>query len=293
MSRRTNAEEIAGEYRGGKLEGYFKAGILHGFARHFEKRGQLTFLGNHKNGKPDGTCWKIIRGGGCIVGRVDTAGKLTGEDIAYIYPDYATALVGQFRHGALEKAQEAVITDICEDKVGIKIPIFSKPGSHVHVRQDRNMDPVLFLDPTTRDPYESKMVVLHTSDIPGADEGLFAKVPMEMNTTVAFYNGDPVKAEDFDPDTWDTNSYKIFDPIIVPRGTIDIPPWAQVSKTKYFIIRIFFCCQSLAAYCATLAHKTNHSFQPNAQFTVFDHPKFGLIPCIATIVDIQQGEEVS
>ena len=82
VSSRTNVEEVQGSTEGGKLEGkakvkfwdktmiigYFKAGILHGFARHFDKKGRLTFLGNHKNGKPDGTCWKIIRGGGCIVG---------------------------------------------------------------------------------------------------------------------------------------------------------------------------------------------------------------------------------
>ena len=50
--------------------------------------------------------------------------------------------------------------------------------------------------------------------------------------------------------------------------------------------------QASSAYCATLAHKTNHSFLPNSQFVVFDHPKYGLIPCLATIADIQQGEEV-
>ena len=42
-----------------------------------------------------------------------------------------------------------------------------------------------------------------------------------------------------------------------------------------------------------MAHKTNHSFLPNSQFVVFDHPKFGLIPCLASIADIQQGDEVS
>ena len=116
----------------------------------------------------------------------------------------------------------------------IKTPIFSKPEG---CGQVRNMEPFIFLDPTARDPYESKMVKLHTSDIPGADEGPFAKVPMERNTTVAFYNGDPVRAEEFDPDTWDTNSYKIFDPANAPRGTLDIPTWAQASKIKYFIIK--------------------------------------------------------
>ena len=50
--------------------------------------------------------------------------------------------------------------------------------------------------------------------------------------------------------------------------------------------------QSLSAYCSSLAHKTNHSFLPNGQFVVYDHPKFGLIPCISTIADIEEGEEV-
>ena len=100
---------IEGEYEDGKLngkakmyfknkksiDGYFKDGILHGFARYFDKKGRLTFVGNHKNGLPDGTCWRIIRGGGCVVGMVDEHGHLTGDDIAYIYPDFLTALVGK------------------------------------------------------------------------------------------------------------------------------------------------------------------------------------------------------
>ena len=97
-----------------------------------------------------------------------------------------------------------------------------------------------------------------------------------MKTSVAFYNGSRADHAQFDSSTWETNTYNIFDPADIPAGTIDIPAWAQ----------------SLTEYCGSLAHKTNHSFHTNAQFVVFDHPKFGLIPCIATIVDIQQGEEV-
>ena len=115
--------------------GYFKAAILHGFAQHFDKKGRLTFLGNHTNGKPEGNCWKIIWWGGCIVGRVNSAGNCTWRDIAFIYPDYATALVGQFIDGVLEKAQEAAIIDICVDKAGIKTPIFSEPTGNVNKRQ--------------------------------------------------------------------------------------------------------------------------------------------------------------
>ena len=144
-----NVAEIRGNYKEGKLDGkakitfkdrstvdgYFKTGILHGFARYFDKKGRLTFIGNHKNGRPDGTCWKIIRGGGCVVGRVDSDGHLTGIRITYIYPDYETALVGSFKDGVMEKGQEAAVTAMVEDEAGIKVPIFTKPEGHVHVRQ--------------------------------------------------------------------------------------------------------------------------------------------------------------
>merc|ERR1711892_620657 len=53
------------------LEGYSKDGVLHGFCRHFDAKNRLKFIGMYRNGKPFGTCWKIIRGGGCVVGRVD------------------------------------------------------------------------------------------------------------------------------------------------------------------------------------------------------------------------------
>ena len=62
----------------------------------------------------------------------------------------------------------------------------------------------------------------------------------------------------------------------MPQGTIDIPDWAQ----------------STQQYRGSLAHKCNHSFTPNAQFVVFDHPKFGLIPSVSTTADVRQGEEV-
>ena len=50
--------------------------------------------------------------------------------------------------------------------------------------------------------------------------------------------------------------------------------------------------QSTDAYCASLAHKVNHSFNPNAKFDVFNHPKFGLIPSVRTTMDLSEDEEV-
>ena len=93
--------EIFGEYKNGKLSGrarvkykdgkfligFFKNGRLHGFVREFDKSGRLTFLGTSCNGVNIGTCWKIIKGGGYMVGKVDRMGLFSGQDMVYLYPD--------------------------------------------------------------------------------------------------------------------------------------------------------------------------------------------------------------
>ena len=75
------------------------------------------------------------------------------------------------------------------------------------------------------------MVETCSSGIDGANEGLFARKFIEVNTTVAFYNGAQARPEEDDPDISETNNYKIFDPLDMPDGTIDIPVWAQVQTT--------------------------------------------------------------
>ena len=57
-----------------------------------------------------------------------------------------------------------------------------------------------------------------------------------------------------------------------------------------FFIHLFF--RDLNHYCASLAHKTNHSFLPNAEFVTFDHPRWGLVPCLTCTHDIEPGEEI-
>ena len=43
-----------------------------------------------------GVCWQLMPGGGSVVGHINEDGLLSGSNIAYIYPDNVTALVGQF-----------------------------------------------------------------------------------------------------------------------------------------------------------------------------------------------------
>ena len=50
--------------------------------------------------------------------------------------------------------------------------------------------------------------------------------------------------------------------------------------------------ESLEMYRATLAHKANHSFEPNVEWILFEHPRFGLIRGLKAIKDIDEDEEI-
>ena len=74
------------------------------------------------------------------MGRVDRRGRLTGSRVAYIYPDYETALVGVFEEGVMETEREAEICGYVEDEAGIKVPIFTEQKNSLYVRNHRQFD---------------------------------------------------------------------------------------------------------------------------------------------------------
>ena len=144
--------------------------------------------------------------------------------------------------------------------------LFFKVSSYDHVT----------FEPKLRDPYESSWVKVQPSSVEGADEGLFTRQNVEPNTILSFYNGIRLQTHEMtDMPDWADNAYRIFDPTR-KSGTIDIP--------KEFI--------ESDNYCASLAHKTNHSFMPNAELVIFDHIRFGLIPCILSTQDIPENQEI-
>ena len=105
---------------------------MHGTGRYFDEKGRLKEIADHRNGLKFGTCWKIIRGGGCVVGRVNKDGDLNGYRIAYLYPDFKTALVGAFVEGVLESAQETELKTVIDNN-GIKVPIFNEPKGNIDI----------------------------------------------------------------------------------------------------------------------------------------------------------------
>ena len=111
-------------------------------------------------------------------------------------------------------------------------------------------------------------------------EGLFVRKSVPANTVLTFYNGIKIDGKDcIESDAWEEDAYKIMD--LLPSdeeepGVIDIP-------LEY---------QNTQNYCASLAHKANHSFKPNAKFILFYHPRFGPVPALVTTLPVPSDGEV-
>ena len=42
-----------------------------------------------------------------------------------------------------------------------------------------------------------------------------------------------------------------------------------------------------------LLFQISHSFTPNCEFDLFDHPRFGIVHCVVTLADVVMGQELS
>jgi len=228
----------------------------------------------YKKGLPSGYIWHSLEGGGWLHGKVDERGKLTGDDIMFIYPDMHICLVGQFKDGIMVSARLSYLESLTWDThILVAVPskqIFSddvfsySPSSHRGITVQ------------TADPYESLRCVIMGSCIQEAGEGLFAKVDIAAGEVVSFYHGCyyPYGARCDNQDS----EYQIF---------LD---WKNAPKSSYLDVPPEYV--STENYNASLAHKANHSFSPNCDFIRFYHPRYcGQSLAIRTSRDIFCGEE--
>ena len=56
-----------------------------------------------------------------MVGRVDEDGELTGPDLAYIYPDLTSVLLGNFKKGELVSGQVSSLVSVRLDYGAIQV----------------------------------------------------------------------------------------------------------------------------------------------------------------------------
>jgi histone-lysine N-methyltransferase SETD7 len=217
------------------------------------------------------------------VGRPDPRGQLTGTDITFIYPDLSTALLGQFTNGRLVSARTARLSATrLED--GILVPTFTVLSDRQFHHWPSSLDRVL-CPPLQSDPYESRLVRVAASGMDGGGEGLFATQVLGAGTMAAFYNGIRIPAGSHNPH--EATGYCIF---IDWGKQLPFPfPWVKEGEQ----IDVPEKYQSLEDYTATLAHKANHSFSPNCEYTNFCHPCYGLLPAIRTTQEVAGGEELS
>ena len=118
---------------------------------------------------------------------MDTKGEMTGDNIAFVYPDLSTCLHGQYEDGVAVSVRPGVLTSVTMDHA-IPRPhmLTTSPVSVSHsVSTMTSVGP----SPLIPDPYESRTCEVRSSRVEGGGDGLFTVRDIRKGEIVAFYNG--------------------------------------------------------------------------------------------------------
>ena len=116
------------------------------------------------------------------------------------------------------------------------------------IKCDVSTNSVISNYPLIPDLFESRMVEVKSSGLgTNAGQGLYSKVNIHKGQIIALYNGIRIISSKNDTSC----NQKNYDYRLKLNGDIDMD--------------IPQCYIQLDQYCATLGHKTNHSFEPNSK----------------------------
>ena len=253
----------------------FIRGVVHGFTKTLNSRKEVQALCWYQNGLPFSHCWLWCLGGGYLVGKLDQAGNFSGSDLAFVFPDLSTPLHGTFRRGRMVSAVAARVTDIVRRDNLLSLHFSTESSTSYSL--DLATRHCISCRPLLADPYEQSVVRVGRCRDASKGEGLFLTRDVCQDLVLAFYNGVRLTSQECAQPSmdWRDDAYKIMDQT-EEENVLDIPEQHR----------------DLSHYCASLAHKANHSFNPNAKFCSFYHPRFGLIPALRAIKPISAGSEV-
>ena len=261
-----------------KMESYYCAGKKHGLYRVANAAGDIKEFGLFIEGIRSGGVWQKQTGNAHLFHYLDEedendTGKNDNVMSCYLYPDYCHVLAGDLEEDCLNEGKFGIISQI-ECVNGIPYPSIKIVNGSIAYSTDMSTALRISLSPLLRDPYEHFRVYVDQSGIPYAGEGLYAKQELEDGSLVALFNG-----------------------VRKREGICNKSNFLSFSEFKIGLDREFFLdipkpVAKLDNYCATLAHKACHSFQPNAEFTELYHPRFGQIMSIVAKQDIRRGEEI-
>ena len=105
-------------------------------------------------------------------------GSITGEDLAFIYPDMNTVFKGQFENFVMMSAREVeVLNSGCDDYGMMTVTQYSEADSSGPVFYYKAPTNISFgAGPSgVRDPFERKWLTLGQSAIPNSGEGNFLR----------------------------------------------------------------------------------------------------------------------
>ncbi len=190
----------------------------------------------------------------------------------YLYPGYVHAIIGHFdRNNILIQGKEGIVTYI--DMSPFPVPQIVLINEDVKLTFEQPNRTNIANNPLRRDFHEQCYSYLDNSSISGAGEGLFAKCDAAPGTLMALFNGVRIRRWSRDAFFNEWSDYSI---TLDSEISLDIPDkWCRA-----------------AAYCATLGHKTCHSFEPNCQFAKIFHPRFGMIMSVFTSKYVGKGDEL-
>ena len=123
-------------------------------------------------------------------GKFNEEGKATGNDLAFIYPDMETALVGKFEDFVMKSAHEAEVLDATCDQDGLviisKFANMSGPEFYYEAptNESYGAGPIGVID-----PYERKSVQITPSSVHQAGEGVFAQKDFPADCCTCYYSG--------------------------------------------------------------------------------------------------------
>nr|XP_035934856.1 histone-lysine N-methyltransferase SETD7 isoform X3 [Halichoerus grypus] len=147
---------------GGVLQGTYVDGELNGPAQEYDTDGRLIFKGQYKDNIRHGVCWIYYPDGGSLVGEVNEDGEMTGEKIAYVYPDERTALYGKFIDGEMIEGKLATLMSTEEGRPHFEL----MPGSSVY-HFDKSTSSCISTSVLLPDPYESERLTAGTGLLMG------------------------------------------------------------------------------------------------------------------------------
>jgi len=209
---------------------------------------------------------------------------------AYLYPDYSTAIVGVWRDHLLINGRATTMVEACRNGNVWNLRFGELEGPTISYSPPTHYS--YGVDPLQRDPYEQRTVEVRRSLEETAHDGLFTTREVMAGEVLAFYSGLIISCESSlraldrrelsDEEEHVRNMYNIALDIGEEEEDnlcIDIPPEIGNDVNRYN---------------ATLGHKVNHSFKPNAEFVLFTaHPVLGTIMGLTAIEDLPSLTEIS